>query len=384
MAPIDTQVNSSDGYSAQVSDVYTFNPKIVNEARYSYVRQGNWFLPGSLNKNYPTTIGLQYAKANMFPNITIDGIGGNNNTLNPQTNAIYIQNAFDLSDVVTMVEGKNILHFGADILWQQDNSTPWGNLNGASLTFTGQYTSPGANIGYSDFLLGDVQQWSALNQPSAGMRSKLPAVFAQDDIKLSPTLTVNLGLRWEIHGGFSEQNNKAGSFDPTLTNPITNTLGSIWFAGDDGRTQAIKTVYGNVLPRFGFAWAPRTDWAVRGGVGEYATLWSMDVDGSPIGFGSASTGSISANPGQAPVVQLSGTGSNLPVYFGKQGSWRLQRAGRWKHTLHALSHSGRQNLAMVASRRAPPAWGYDRGGGIRWQPWIRVTVSGRHQPGTCK
>ncbi len=256
-------------------------------------------------------------KANMFPNITIDGIGGNNNTLNPQTNAIYIQNAFDLSDVVTMVEGKNILHFGADILWQQDNSTPWGNLNGASLTFTGQYTSPGANIGYSDFLLGDVQQWSALNQPSAGMRSKLPAVFAQDDIKLSPTLTVNLGLRWEIHGGFSEQNNKAGSFDPTLTNPITNTLGSIWFAGDDGRTQAIKTVYGNVLPRFGFAWSPRTDWAVRGGVGEYATLWSMDVDGSPIGFGSASTGSISANPGVPPVVQLSGTGSNLPYILGQ-------------------------------------------------------------------
>ncbi len=61
--PIDTQVNSSDGYSAQVSDVYTFNPKIVNEARYSYVRQGNWFLPGSLNKNYPTTIGLQYAES---------------------------------------------------------------------------------------------------------------------------------------------------------------------------------------------------------------------------------------------------------------------------------------------------------------------------------
>ena len=67
---------------------------------------------------------------------------------------------------------------------------------------------------------------------------------------------MNLGLRWEIHGGFSEQNNKAGSFDPTIINPITNTPGAIWFAGADGRTKAIATVYDNVLPRLGFAWAP--------------------------------------------------------------------------------------------------------------------------------
>ena len=316
IAPIDTQLGGGDGYSSQVSDVFTFNPKVVNEARFSYVRGGNWYLPGSLNKGYPATIGLQFSKVDTFPNITINGIGGSNNTLNPQTNAIYIQNAFDLSDVVTMVRGRHILHFGADLLMEQDNSTPWGNLNGASLTFSGQYTSPNANIGYADFLLGDVQQWSALDQGSEGMRSKLPAVFAQDDIKLSPHLTINLGLRWEIHGGFSEQNNKAGSFDPTLINPITNTLGSIWFAGGGQRTKAIATVYDSVLPRLGFAWTPFTDWSLRGGVGEYATLWSMDVDGSPIGFGSASTGSISANPGQAPVVQLSGSGTNLPYIVG--------------------------------------------------------------------
>jgi Carboxypeptidase regulatory-like domain len=314
VAGIDTQLGAGEGFSTQVSDVYTFSPKVVNEARYSYVRGGNWYVPSSLNKGYPAKLGLQFSKVDMFPDIDIKGVGGNN-TLNPQTNAIYIQNAFDLSDVVTMVRGKHILHFGGDILFEQDNSTPWGNLNGATLTFSGQYTSPNANVGYADFLLGDVQQWSALDQGSEGMRSKLPSVFVQDDIKLTPHLTVNLGLRWEIHGGFTEQNNKAGSFDPTIQNPVSQTLGAIWFAPNNGRNQAIATVYDNVLPRFGFAWTPRATWAVRGGVGEFATLWSMDVDGSPIGFGSASTGSISANPGQAPVVQLSGTGANLP-YLG--------------------------------------------------------------------
>jgi Carboxypeptidase regulatory-like domain len=363
IAPIDTQVNSGEGISAQVTDVYTFGPKLVNEAHYSFVRGGNWFLPGSLNKGFPATLGLQFSKVDMFPNITINGVGGNNNTLNPQTNAIYIQNAFDLSDVVTMVRGRNILHFGADLLMEQDNSTPWGNLNGASLTFTGQYTSPNANVGYADFLLGDVQQWSALDQGSEGMRSKLPAFFAQDDLKLLPNLTINLGLRWEIHGGFSEQNNKAGSFDPTINNPVTNTLGAIWFAGANGRTQAIKTAYGNVLPRLGFAWTPRSNWAVRGGVGEYATLWSMDVDGSPIGFGSASTGSISANPGQAPVVQLSGTGANLPYLAPSRepGAYNGQGGGNipympyntpvskiWQWSL-AIEHQLPKNMTVEAA-----------------------------------
>ena len=381
--PIDTQVSSGEGISAQVTDLHTFNPKLVNEAHYSFVRGGNWFLPGSLKKGYPAQLGLQFSKVDMFPNITINGIGGSNNTLNPQTNAIYIQNAFDLSDVVTMIRGKHILHFGADLLMEQDNSTPWGNLNGASLTFTGQYSSANSNIGYSDFLLGDVQQWSALNQGSEGMRSKLPAVFAQDDIKLLPNLTVNLGLRWEIHGGFSEQNNKAGSFDPTITNPITNTPGAIWFAGANGRTQAIKTVY---RQRSAPVWvcldAQSPLGSCAGGVGEYATLWSMDVDGSPIGFGSASTGSISANPGQAPVVQLSGSGATLPYIAPSRDAWRLQRPGRREHSLHALPHPGQQDLAMVLGCRAPVPGEYDCRSRLRRQPWIRATVSGGYQPGT--
>ncbi len=377
-AGIDTQLGAGEGFSTQVSDVYTFSPKVVNEARYSYVRGGNWFVPASLNKGYPAKLGLQFSKVDMFPNIDIKGVGGNN-TLNPQTNAIYIQNAFDLSDVVTMVKGKHILHFGGDILFEQDNSTPWGNLNGASLTFSGQYTSPNANVGYADFLLGDVQQWSALDQGSEGMRSKLPSVFVQDDIKLTPHLTVNLGLRWEVHGGFSEQNNKAGSFDPTIQNPVSQTLGAIWFAPNNGRNQAIATVYDNVLPRFGFAWTPRETWAVRGGVGEFATLWSMDVDGSPIGFGSASTGSISANPGQAPVVQLS-VRARTCLISGPTRILAATTAGRRKHSVYALSHTCGQNLAVVSWRGTSVAFQHDGRGGLCWQPWIGLTVPGGYQP----
>ncbi|HEY3938784.1 MAG TPA: TonB-dependent receptor [Bryobacteraceae bacterium] len=307
--PVNCQSSTADAYEFQVSDVHTFSASIVNEFRYGFARQGNWFFPQSEGLGYPQKIGLQYAKADVFPNINITGTAGNN-TLSPQTSAIYIENSFDPSDVVTVIRGKHILHFGGEVLAYQDNSTPWGNLSSASLTFNGQFTQ--SNVGYADFLLGQAQAWSALNQGEAGMRSKNPALFAQDDIKLRPNLTVNVGLRWEVHGGFSEVHNQAGSFDPTITNPLTNTPGAIWFAGHNGRNQVMATDYKVFLPRIGVAWSPASVWSVRAGFGEYASLWSMDVDGSPIGFGTANGGSTSANPGQPPVAILSGTGAGLP------------------------------------------------------------------------
>ena len=324
--PVNCQSSTGDSYEFQVSDVHTFGPTVVNEFRYGFARQGNWFSPDSLGLNYPQTIGLQYAKVNMFPNINITGTASNN-TLNPQTSAIYIENSFNPSDVVTVIRGRHILHFGGELLAYQDNSTPWGNLSSGSFTFNGQFTN--SNVGYADFLLGDAQAWSALNQGEAGMRSKNASFFGQDDIKLRPDLTLNVGLRWEIHGGFSEVHNQAGSFDPTIVNPVTNTLGAIWFAGNDGRTQIMKTVYDVVLPRVGLAWSPKNEWSVRAGFGEYASLWSIDVDGSPLGFGTADGGSISANPGQAPVTTLSGTGAGLPFVMASRnpGAYNGQGGG---------------------------------------------------------
>ncbi|HEX4772948.1 MAG TPA: TonB-dependent receptor [Bryobacteraceae bacterium] len=309
ICPISCQESTSDAYNFQVSDVFTISPSTVNEFRFGFARQGNWFSPGSEGLGYPEQIGLQYAKADVFPNINITGTASNN-TLNPQTSAIYIENSFNPSDVVTMIRGKHILHFGGELLAYQDNSTPWGNLSSASLTFNGQFTN--STVGYADFLLGDVQAWSALNQGSAGMRSKNPSLFAQDDIKLRPNLTLNIGLRWEQHGGFRVTHCNAGSFDPNLYNPVSQNAGAIWFCGNAGRTMVMATDPKVFLPRIGIAWSPNRVWSFRVGGGEYASLWSMDVDGSPVGFGSASGGSTSANPGEAPVATLSGSGAGLP------------------------------------------------------------------------
>ena len=170
---------------------------MVNEFRYSFVRQANWFVPQTLGKGYPAQIGLQFSQADAFPTINLNGTGcPTGNILSTGTNAVFIENTFIPSDMLTLVRGKHILHFGGEVMFAQDNSTPWGSIQPADFTFTGQFTSNSpTRRGYADFLLGDVQPWSTSTQPEHGMREKNPSFFAQDDIKLRRNLTVNLGVR---------------------------------------------------------------------------------------------------------------------------------------------------------------------------------------------
>ncbi len=316
--PIGCDNNAAESYSAQVSEVHTFSSSLVNEFRYSFVRQGNWFVPQTLGKGFPATLGLQFSQADVFPTVGFQGTSAPNQ-LNTGTNAVFIENTFVPSDVLTMIRGKHILHFGGELMFEQDNSTPWGSIHGADFTFTGQYTTsaPTQQVGYADFLLGDAQAWSTSNQIEHGMRARNPSFFAQDDIKLRPNVTINLGVRVEVHGGMSEVQNRMGGFDPSLTNPVTNTPGSIWFAGLNGeRTKSFETKT-IALPRLGFAWQASNNWVVRGGVGQYSSLWSMDTVGGPLGFGSGVTGTASTGSTTTPVVTLSGSGAGLPIVSGR-------------------------------------------------------------------
>ncbi len=294
-----------DSWNVQLSDVWTINANTVNEFRIAYTRQGNYYSPQSLGQGYPAKLGIDYTVADVLPTITISGpVGGT--SLGPGVNAIYAEDSVQPSDVVTLVRGRHILHFGGELLDFRDNSTPWGNINSASLTFSGAFTRSGYNVtstglGYADFLLGAVANWSAGYTPLTGARQKDPQVFIQDDFKVLPNLTVNLGLRYERQAGWHEVANRLGTFDPNLQNPQTGTLGAMWIAPANGRSDLMNGV--NVwLPRAGFAWSPRRQWSIRGGYGIYSLPWSIDTySGGALGFGTASTGSISNTDQIAPL-----------------------------------------------------------------------------------
>jgi len=310
--PINCFSGDIDGYNVQLSDTWTINPTTVNEFRMGYTKQGNWFVPQSLGFNAATTLGLQYAKANIFPTFNING--GCCTSLQPGTNAIYIENLYDPSDVVTLIKGRHILHFGVEVLMGEGNTTPWGNVDAGQFNFTGAYTQSAGTggAGLADFLLGDVFHWTATNQAVTYMRIKDPQLFVQDDYKVFPNLTVNLGLRYEATTGMSELHNAIGGFDPNLVNPLSGTLGSMWFGGQIDRTTLQKPIYNIFLPRVGFAWSPTMfkNTTIRAGFGMYAYNFSEDTYGQGLGAGSIGTSKGDAsdpNNGKTanPLISLS-------------------------------------------------------------------------------
>jgi hypothetical protein len=330
--PINCFSGDIDGYNVQYTDTWTISPTMVNEFRMAYTKQGNWFIPDTVGFDAATTLGLQYAKADILPTINIGGAGFCCAQLAPGTNAIYIENLYDPSDVITLIKGKHILHFGVEVLMGQGNTTPWGNLQSGNFNFNGNYTAQNGaaagstGTGFADFLLGDVQSWSATNQAVSYARLKSPQLFIQDDFKVKPNLTINLGLRYTATTGFTEIHNSIGGFDPNIpltypcpTTQFTNcsyngSLGSMWFAGQDNRSSAQKPIYDIFLPRLGFAWSFMPNTVLRGGFGMYSYNYSQDVYGAGMGAGSiyTSTGSASdpfAGTGPNPLIYLSSPAS---------------------------------------------------------------------------
>jgi len=336
--PLNCGAGDVDGYNTQVSDVWTITPTLVNEIRMGYTKQGNWFLSQSVGLNPATAFGLQGTHFNQFPFIgnssIYGGFGGPSpvTALSPATDAIYIENSFDPSDMLTLVKGRHVLHFGIEVLMAEGNTTAWGSNSAGNYGFTGQYTqgvtAAGAldgttGSGFADFLLGNVQGWAANNQGLTGMRLKSPQAFVQDDWKIKPNLTINLGLRWTGNTGMTEVQNKLGDFDPNLVNttgPFAGTLGSIWIAPQDNRTSLQKPVWNIFLPRAGFAWSVKDNTVFRGGIGFFAYNYSMDLyggeGGAQMGFGATFQGGNSdPNSGAGDTGWIAGTTNTTPLYL---------------------------------------------------------------------
>src|SRR5215472_3935970 len=328
--------NYVDNNNAQITDVWNISPTIVNEFRVGYTNQMNFFTDSSLGKGYAAQLGWQFAKLDDFPGFETTGTYPYS-WLTPSSNSTYKEHVFDYSDVVTMIRGKHILHFGGELLQYRDNSTAWGNATAGNMQYSGQYTKqyttdpavcgasangaactvPGTGFEYADFLLGYINNWQANLSPEYGARLKSPQMFVQDDLKIRPNLTINLGLRWQINHGWNEVHGNITSFDPKVPNPGAtppNALGASWFASThaNGRTALEANVYNTVLPRVGFSWAMRPNTTIRGGFGLYAYNWSLDTYGHGMGnsFGASGNYSDPTN-GIYPATILAGNGDSI-------------------------------------------------------------------------
>jgi hypothetical protein len=330
--PVGCQNGDVDNNNAQITDVWNISSRTVNEVRLGYTAQLNYFTDSSLKHGYAAQLGWQFAKADDIP--AVQFTTGPYAWLQPGTNSTYKEHIFDPSDVVTMIRGKHILHFGGELLMYRDDSTAWGNINAGATQYSGHFTerwkvdpvtglaAPDKTTGfeYADFLLGYIDSWNATVSPEYGARLKSPQMFVQDDFKVRPNLTLNLGLRYQINHGWNEVTGNIATFDPTVINPATNTPGAYWFGETkaNGRTSLQRNVYNTVLPRVGFSWAMRPNTTIRGGFGLYAYNWSLDTYGGGMGGSVSSSGSLSdTTNGITPVTILGGNGNVItPVNGG--------------------------------------------------------------------
>jgi hypothetical protein len=197
---------------------------------------------------------------------------------------------YNLSPALTMIRGKHTLQAGAQFEIGLDNYYQT-NIASGAFAFAGNWTasSPSANdgsgFGLADFLLGLSQnQGSFVNQTegvaqvpaqTAG-RQVYRAFYLDDTFRLTNKLTLNLGLRYELQGTWSERFNRLTYWDPSATNATVSGCGTTGVCAGDaflvgtGRNTSQNNIPMDkkaVSPRVGFAYALDSKTVIRGGYG---------------------------------------------------------------------------------------------------------------------
>jgi len=186
----------------------------------------------------------------------------------------------DIVDHVSYLRGKHAFKFGLEFLYGIADNDPYNYGNG-SVTFN----KTKANPALQNFLLGVPQNGVILvGDPTTASRTRSYAGFVQDDWRVKPRLTLNLGLRYEYDGRPYEAHNYIGNFDPNV-NPLTTP--AITQVGGSGLPPMWKKTLRDFAPRVGLAWDVQGNGktVVRAGAGVFynAALLGETVDLNPFG-----------------------------------------------------------------------------------------------------
>jgi len=127
--------------------------------------------------------------------------------------------------------------------------------HGRRLTFNGFASGNSA----ADFLLGQYNQYRQISPLVTRLRQTIPSLFVQDDVRLTRTLTLNLGLRWDPSLAWISENDVLSAFLPGVQSKAFPKMGlGLLYPGDAGLPRGIvDNRYNNFSPRAGFAWDAR-------------------------------------------------------------------------------------------------------------------------------
>jgi len=257
---------------AVFSDIHIFSPALVNEFRFGYVRhngsiQGTGQNGAAFAKDH--NMALFPSPILGFPSIVFNysgqlsgtsqfsGWGGGDPNLN-------VENRLQWADNLSWMHGKHAIKVGGDIRRQRFDTvkgTPFFGQEIYGATFTSSSNSPGSGLPLADFLLGYPSFIQGTPMLDWGrQRSIYAGVFVQDDWKITRSLTLNLGLRYELFTQPVDARDLGSLFN------IDN--GTYALPGKNGVSRAIVDGdHNNWGPRAGFAWQVNPKLVLRGGYG---------------------------------------------------------------------------------------------------------------------
>jgi Carboxypeptidase regulatory-like domain len=231
--------------------LHSFSPRVLNDLRVGFIRFKDATLPLDFGKNTGDSVGIPNANhggnSSGLTKINISGFQQLGDSLwVPET---IVENIYQLADTVSWQKGKHSLKFGADFRRQQRNFF--------------QQTAPSGLLGFDGTYTGFPLADTLLGIPHSTLQDHLfsedptrywdLSEFIQDDIRVTPNLTLNLGLRYELSSPAGGPT--VGNFDLQTARVNTSSHGGVGFDKKDW------------APRVGFAWTVRPKTVVRSGGG---------------------------------------------------------------------------------------------------------------------
>jgi len=386
-------------HAFSLDEVHVFTPKLVLDNRLSVSRylSGAGLVPNHPVSDYgwSSTFAAQVPWFRRMPLVKADGFQQLGKTLYYKE----IENTVAYQPSLTWIRGGHTMRTGMDLRIQQfGKPSDWGDVefdfsSGWTSRFYNNSDASGYSSGFSmaSMLLGYANSSSYVSAPYLFMMSqRYWAGWAQDDWKVTPKLTLNLGFRWDLTFPMTERHNKINyRFNQNVVNPINSdanysssaaggrsAMGGVEFAGVNGNPRSAWKLNKNELqPRLGAAYAINGKTSLRGGIG--LMYLTVEERGSNYGFNASSSyvdsvnglgvtpmDTMTSNP--YPTGTVSAVGSSLGYKASLGNSYdfidpNFKVPNTWSYNLTLqreltssdvleVSYQGSRTLGMKASR----------------------------------
>jgi hypothetical protein len=277
--------NQSLAYGAD----YVITPHLLADFRFGFFRYRVFVNPNGLGTSPAQDAGIPGLNVDNYytsgmPNFRLNGTGGTQFGYSLSTNSCNCplneqENEFQWVGNMTRIVGNHSIKFGVDVRYQQNLRVPSDNHRSGELIFDPTTTEGpnGGGLSLASFLLGDVQSFARYvsNSTTAAERQRRVFSYVQDTWRVTPKLTLNYGLRWEIYFPQTVNGKDQGGFQNLAT-------GEVMITGENGVNMAgnVNTAWTHFAPRLGIAYQLTPKTVIRTGYGR-----SYDVGVFGVSFG---------------------------------------------------------------------------------------------------